>query len=117
MRKSFSTKATAAITMAAMLASMTACGSSEATTADTTTAEPDTTTVAEETTATTAESTEAAEETAEETASDEYDPYQVITDDSGNPIDLGGMDIIIRDWWSGEEAEPQNDYEEALRDY
>ena len=40
--------------------------------------------------------------------------YTVITDENGDPVDLGGMEIIIRNWWSPEEAaEPTNDYEEA----
>ncbi len=43
---------------------------------------------------------------------------QVITDENGNPIDLGGMEIVVRDWWSPEEpAEPSNDYEESLDEY
>ena len=113
MRKSLTNKATAVITMAAMLFSMAACGSQEAAPAATDNAQPEasTETAAVETT------TEAAAETSE-SASDEYDPYQVITDESGNPIDLGGMEIIIRDWWSSEEpAAPANDYEEALQEY
>lgn len=113
MRKSLTNKATAIITMAAMLFSMAACGSQEAAPAATDNAQPEasTETAAVETT------TEAAAETSE-SASDEYDPYQVITDESGNPIDLGGMEIIIRDWWSSEEpAAPANDYEEALQEY
>ena len=47
---------------------------------------------------------------------DEED-YAVITDENGDPIDLGGMDIVIRDWWSGDPAEPTNDYEEARDEY
>ena len=47
---------------------------------------------------------------------DEED-YTVITDENGDPIDLGGMDIVIRDWWSGDPAEPTNDYEEARDEY
>lgn len=44
--------------------------------------------------------------------------YNVITDKDGNPIDLGGMEIIIRDWWSPEEQpEPKNAYEEARAEY
>ena len=112
MRKSLTNKATAVITMAAMLFSMAACGSESAPAADTAT--PENT----ESTSATAEAstTEAAEETAE--ASDGYDPYEVITDADGNPIDLGGMEIVIRDWWSPEEpAEPANDYEETLQEY
>ena len=47
---------------------------------------------------------------------DEED-YTVITDENGDPVDLGGMDIVIRDWWSGDPAEPTNDYEEARDEY
>ena len=108
MRKSLTTKATAVITMAAMLTSMAACGANESAPADNTQPEASTDASVE---------TAAADASEEAAPSDEYDPYQVITDDAGNPIDLGGMDIIIRDWWSGDEAEPQNDYEEALKDY
>ena len=31
--------------------------------------------------------------------------------------DLGGLEIIIGDWWSGEEGEPTNAQEEATRQY
>jgi len=96
-----------------MLFSMAACGSQEAAPAATDNAQPEASTE----TAAVEATTEAAAETSE-SASDEYDPYQVITDESGNPIDLGGMEIIIRDWWSSEEpAAPANDYEEALQEY
>ena len=44
--------------------------------------------------------------------------YVVEKDANGNPIDLGGMEIIVRDWWSPEEeAEPANEYEEARQEY
>ena len=112
MRKSLTTKATAAITMAAMLASMTACNGGDSTTP----ANTDSTT--DSAAATSAEATtEASTDAADATESTEYDPYEIITDENGDPIDLGGMDIIIRDWWSGEEQEPQNDYEECLKEY
>ncbi len=62
--------------------------------------------VAEESSA--AESTEAEEEVGQ---------YTVRTDADGNVYDLGGMEIIIRDWWSGEPAEPTNAYEEARQEY
>ena len=52
----------------------------------------------------------------ESTAADDSE-YTVITDEDGNPIDLGGMDIIIRDWWSGDPEPPRNDYEEARDEY
>ena len=48
------------------------------------------------------ESTEAADEAETE----EVGQYTVLTDESGNPYDLGGMEIIIADWFSsGEEEE------------
>ncbi len=115
MRKSLTTKATAVIATAAMLTSMAGCGASNEAPASTDTQAPATETATEAPAAETA--TETTEAATEEAPSDEYDPYQVITDDSGNPIDLGGMEIIIRDWWSGDEQEPQNEYEEALKDY
>ncbi len=34
-------------------------------------------------------------------------PYEVITDANGNPIDLGGVEVVIRDWWSNNEL-PSN---------
>lgn len=109
MRKSLSAKVTAATLSAAMLLSATGCGNQaapeqagEKATAETTEAAAEATT----------EGTEA------EAAGDEYDPYQVITDADGNPVDLGGIEVIVRDWWSPEEpAAPANDYEEAVQDY
>lgn len=113
MRKSLTTKATAAIAAAAMLTSMAGCGA-ETAPASTDTQQPAETTTETAETATAEATTEAA---AEEAPSDEYDPYQIITDADGNPVDLGGMEIVIRDWWSGDPAEPQNEYEEAVKDY
>ncbi len=43
--------------------------------------------------------------------------YTVRTDADGNPIDLGGMQIILKDWWSDPKAEPSNEYEQAKADY
>lgn len=41
-----------------------------------------------------------------------------LKDENGNVYDLGGMEIVIRDWWSsGEEAEPTNDFEEKTQEY
>ncbi|MCQ2494825.1 MAG: extracellular solute-binding protein [Lachnospiraceae bacterium] len=44
---------------------------------------------------------------------------RIYVDEDGNPIDLGGMEIIIRDWWSNPDSRywPTNDYEEARMDY
>lgn len=43
----------------------------------------------------------------------------VYTDEYGNAIDLGGMEIVIRDWWSNPDSiyYPTNDYEEAQLEY
>ena len=50
--------------------------------------------------------------------SDDSEKYTVITDDEGNPIDLGGIEVVIRDWWTpSEEEEPNNAYEEARQEY
>lgn len=46
------------------------------------------------------------------------DGYTVLKDENGEVYDLGGMEIIIRDWWTpDEETEPSNAYEEARQDY
>ncbi len=56
--------------------------------------------------------------TSEATPEPEVSPYTVITDADGNPINLGGMEIVMRDWWStGEVAEPNNAFEEAQQEY
>ena len=46
---------------------------------------------------------------------DVVDPYTPIIDPAtGKAYDLGGMEIIIRNWWApAEPAAPANDYEEA----
>ena len=113
MKKPMAKKVLAAVTAAAMTMSLTACGGAE-------TAAPATEEKAPAETTETAEATteETTEEAAEEVVEEEVSPYTVITDDAGNPIDLGGMEIIVRDWWSPEEpAEPTNDYEEARDEY
>lgn len=46
--------------------------------------------------------------------------YTVLTDADGNVYDLGGMEIIIRDWFSpadGSVPAPKDDYEEARQEY
>ena len=54
----------------------------------------------------------------ESSSEEEVSPYTVLTDENGNVYDLGGMEIIIRNWWSSAEpAEPVNDYEEARDEY
>lgn len=49
---------------------------------------------------------------------EDVSPYPIITDASGNPVDLGGIEVIIRDWWTAdEEVEPTNAFEEAREEY
>lgn len=44
--------------------------------------------------------------------------YKLLTDENGKPYDLGGMEIIIGDWWSsGEKEEAASAYEEARLEY
>ena len=47
----------------------------------------------------------------------EEEGYTVLTDENGDVYDLGGMEIIIRDWWSGEPEAPRNEYEEAREEW
>lgn len=71
---------------------------------------------AAETPAETVAASEAPAETEEAPAEEENS--NIRTDANGNPIDLGGMEIIIRDWWTAdEEVEPTNAYEEAREEY
>jgi len=55
--------------------------------------------------------------TEESTTEDDLGAYTPLVDKDGNVYDLGGMEIVIRDWWSGEPAEPTNAYEEATQEY
>lgn len=49
---------------------------------------------------------------------DEGDSNVIIDPATGEAYDLGGMEIIVRDWWSAEEqAAPTNEYEEARDEY
>lgn len=44
--------------------------------------------------------------------------YPELRDQNGNLYDLGGMEIVIRDWWSPDTpATPLNEYEEAQQEY
>ena len=132
MKRPVTQKVAMAIAMAAMVMSTTACGSKPAPAAAPAApaaeaapveeaveeeAEAEEEEVVEEAEEEEAEAEEA-EEAEEEEAEEEESPYTVITDENGDPIDLGGMEIIIRDWWSPEEApEPTNEYEEAREEY
>ena len=49
---------------------------------------------------------------------EELGGYTPLKDANGNVYNLGGMEIVIRDWWSPEEpAAPQDDYEEETLKY
>ncbi len=51
------------------------------------------------------------------TPTPEPDAYTLRTDANGNTYDLGGMEIIIRDWWANGERQRNNAYDEARWDY
>ncbi len=61
---------------------------------------------------------QASENTDNQDAAEDEDGYTVITDENGDPIDLGGIVIVIRDWYStGQAQEPTNEFEEARDEY
>lgn len=43
--------------------------------------------------------------------------YTVLTDENGEVYDLGGMEIIIRDWWSYSGSKPTTAYEKAYDEH
>ena len=97
-------KKVASLTLAAtMMVGATACGGEKAPDAGKTTPAP----------------TQAV--SAEPTPDAEAQGPKIYTDKNGNTVDLGGVHIIIRDWWSGEvgheQSEPTNEYEEARQEY
>ncbi len=112
MKSKMAKKVIAASLAAVMTVGLAACGS-ESTSAnnESTDASASVESSSEESSA--AESSEAEAASSEE----EVSPYTVLTDENGNVYDLGGMEIILRDWWSGDPAEPNNDYEEARDEY
>ena len=111
-RKMFKKVMAASLATAMTVSSLAGCGS----TAEESTVAEDTTTATETTTDTQA-ATETATETVEEVAEEEDDAWTPLTDENGNVYDLGGMEIIIRDWWSGDPSEPTNGYEEAQQEW
>ena len=51
-------------------------------------------------------------------AEEEVSPYTVLKDANGNTYDLGGVEIIIRDWFSNpERQEAKTEFEEAQYAY
>ncbi|MBR6643532.1 MAG: hypothetical protein IKL28_07735 [Lachnospiraceae bacterium] len=69
----------------------------------------------------TPEATKAPEATATPTPTPIPEAYIERKDANGNIVDLGGIEVIIRDWWSGgtavEDIEPQNAFDEARKEY
>ncbi|MBP3569761.1 MAG: hypothetical protein J6K04_11435 [Lachnospiraceae bacterium] len=57
------------------------------------------------------------EEQPEATPTPIPEEYVIRTDANGNAYDLGGMEIIIRDWWANGERQRNNAYDEARWDY
>ena len=111
-RKLLNSKAMPIIMAASMAMSLAACGpaSNPPAAADPTTAPTEAPTEAPST------GTEPTEAPAEST-----DPYPVITDADGNPIDLGGIEITIRDWWTNPDdllpENAKNDFDEEVANY
>ena len=58
----------------------------------------------------------ASEPVESETETEEVGAYTVLTDENGNVYDLGGMEIVIRNWFY-QYQEPKNEYEEARAEY
>lgn len=108
-------KVMATALVSAMAVGTVGCGNSTTTTTDA----PKTEATQDSAQTTTDAATDTTAETTAETVVEETPwQYEVITDENGNPIDLGGMEIIVRDWWSSdEEKEPTNAYEEARDEY
>lgn len=115
MRKKMSQKLLSAVLAAGMIVGLAACGNDGAGATTTTTD----TTGTDTTTTDVTDTTDVAEVEVED---EDVNPYTVITDDAGNPIDLGGMEILIRDWWStpvDEWTEPEinTEYQEEVAEY
>ncbi len=129
MRKNLGKKLTAVITAAAMAMCMTACGgdtkpATEGGDTSTTTTDQGTTdtTTTDDGAATTDDGAGTDTATTDDGAAEEdVEPYTVITDADGNPIDLGGVNVIIRDWWSNPDdtflTNPKNDYDDARKEF
>jgi len=118
MRRKLRTRATAAILAAAMAMSMAACTSTN------TPAEP-TPAAGNTDSGSGSETTDSGSgsDTAETTPApvEDVEPYTVLTHADGSPIDLGGMEIVIRDWWSDPNdiflTNPKNEYDDARKEY
>lgn len=58
---------------------------------------------------------------AQQSGSEEVSKYPILKDANGNTYDLGGMEIVIRDWWSTwppkEDDSVKTEYDEAKEEY
>ncbi len=120
MRKKMTSKVMSVALAAAMAMSLAACANTGTTAPATDTTQPaDTTTPVTDTTDTT-DATQTTEPVVDEPV-EEVEPYTVITNADGSPIDLGGIEIIQRDWWTNPDdyfmTNPKNDYDEARKEY
>lgn len=52
-----------------------------------------------------------------EAPEDDGTPEVRIDPNTGEPFDLGGMEIIIADWWTGDPEDPKTDFQAAEREY
>lgn len=110
-------KLMAASLAAAMTVSLAGCGG-ETSTGGETSAAPSEESKVESTTPVDTGSTDTASTDTSVAEPDPVEKYTVLTDENGNVYDLGGMEIVIRNWWSPEErAEAQNEFEEAKYEY
>lgn len=109
MKKKIVKKLIAAAMATSMVASFAACGGDDSTGNDT----PDTSNAGGDVVDNTGDDV-----TPSSDAEEDLGAYTVLTDENGNVYDLGGMEIIIRDWWTAdEETVPSDDYEEAREEY
>ena len=119
MKSKIAKKVIAASLATVMAVSLAACGNEPAPTTGSDTPDASTSEQSSAPEASTPEESSAPEASTPEasTPEEEVSPYTVLTDENGNVYDLGGMEIIMRDWWSGDPVEPNNDYEEARDAY
>lgn len=106
---------TLAVSLAAVMAvgSMAGCGSKDNNDADPTKT-PDNDTQA---TSTPAADNQTPDDSKEPDPTPVPEAYVVRTDENGNVYDLGGMEVVIRDWWADGERKRDTAYDEAHWDY
>ena len=103
---------------AIMAAGVVGCGNNAAPAAEEQTPAADAQTqAAEEPSTAAAEQTEAAEEVTTAAAEEEGMAEIRIDPKTGEPFDLGGMEIIVADWWTDPNAEPTTEFGEAQKEY